>query len=244
MHFTLLLSDCTADMMAVQDISHYCASESLGSAVSLILSDILTINDIETGHRELQNLTTVFNVSDEYLTLDLFSWQPHFSAFRNSYENITQTTEFLWKSLLPRLPKSKCGNTSVKTGLVVLGGARLPDDVANVLQKGPKFSLEPKIPAHELLTLNRRIADKVEDEGRERCLLEGVDSLRRAVSKESTAPAGSTQGVVKYFQNNDLVLLQADKDGGFVVLPSGVYCEKALQAVKRTSHLGRRCPRR
>ncbi|KAH9366558.1 hypothetical protein HPB48_017457 [Haemaphysalis longicornis] len=144
-----------------------------------------------------------------------------------------RTTEFLWKSLLPRLPKSKCGNTSVKTGLVVLGGARLPDDVANVLQKGPKFSLEPKIPAHELLTLNRRIADKVEDEGRERCLLEGVDSLRRAVSKGSTAPAGSTQGVVKYFQNNDLVLLQADKDGGFVVLPSGAYCEKALQAVKK-----------
>lgn len=139
----------------------------------------------------------------------------------------------MWKSLLPRLPKSRCGNTPANTGLVVLGDARLPDDVANMLQKGPKFSLEPRIPAHELLTMNRRIADKAEDEGRERCLLEGVDSLKRTVRKGSPAPAESTQSVVKYFQNNDLVLLQADKDGGFVVLPSEAYGEKALQAVKK-----------
>ncbi|XP_077559285.1 uncharacterized protein LOC144174438 [Haemaphysalis longicornis] len=144
-----------------------------------------------------------------------------------------QAKEFLWQTLVPQLPKSKGGKAQVNTGLVVLGNAKLPAHVEDVPQKSPKFSLQPRIPPHELLTLNRRVAEKAEEEERERCLLEVVDCLLRTSKNRSLTSAETTQDIVRYFKDNDLVLLQADKEGGFVVLPSGTYGEKACQAVQK-----------
>lgn len=48
------------------------------------------------------------------------------------------------------------------TGPVCLGDAILPSEVTEELRKAPKFSLEPRIPPHELLTLNWRVAGKAE----------------------------------------------------------------------------------
>lgn len=39
-------------------------------------------------------------------------------------------------------------------------------------------------------------------------------------------------GVVDYFRDHDLCLLQSDKEGGFVAMPKGTFNEKALQAIK------------
>ncbi|KAH7973666.1 hypothetical protein HPB49_003795 [Dermacentor silvarum] len=57
-------------------------------------------------------------------------------------------------------------------GFIVLGDVVLPEEVACILNKGPKYSYEPSVPAHDLLALNRRVSSKADTEGRERCLLE------------------------------------------------------------------------
>ncbi|XP_072142238.1 uncharacterized protein [Dermacentor andersoni] len=119
------------------------------------------------------------------------------------------------------------------TALQVLGGAFIPEDIVDVLKKGPKFSSEPRIPGHELLSLNRRISNKAAPEDKERCLLDGVDSLTRTVSKKGTRPRTPTRRIVNFFNDNDLRLLQADKEGGFVAMPSGMFNEKALQAIQK-----------
>ncbi|KAL3215619.1 hypothetical protein MRX96_000235 [Rhipicephalus microplus] len=59
--------------------------------------------------------------------------------------------------------------------LRVLGNVVLPEKVASVLKNGPKFSVVPKVPANELLALNRGIFRRADEEMRERCLLEGAE---------------------------------------------------------------------
>lgn len=49
-------------------------------------------------------------------------------------------------------------------------------------------------------------------------------------SNGPAAPAERTQHIVNYFRDNELVLLEADKDE---VFPSGAFGDKALQAVTK-----------
>lgn len=51
----------------------------------------------------------------------------------------------------------------------------IPENIAGVLQEGPKYGVETKIAAHEFAAVNRSRAAKVEVEQRERRLLEGAD---------------------------------------------------------------------
>ncbi|KAH6937774.1 hypothetical protein HPB50_004035 [Hyalomma asiaticum] len=93
-------------------------------------------------------------------------------------------TEFWWRYNLrwilgavakPKEPERRTG------GLTVMGGASVPSNITNILQKGPKFGLEPCVPPHELAALNRRIAEKAPNEDRERCLSEGIDCIAKNV---------------------------------------------------------------
>ncbi|KAH6933536.1 hypothetical protein HPB50_016050 [Hyalomma asiaticum] len=148
-----------------------------------------------------------------------------------------QTTEFWWMQLLLRLrsrsPHRKDAVQADAGGYQVLGDVRLPDEVAHLLKKGPKFSTEPSIPAHELLALNRRISRKAVLEDQERCLLDGVDSLRRTVTKNSPTSSALIKKTVSFFKENELRLLLSDKEGNFVVAPSAVFKEKAIWAVNK-----------
>ncbi|XP_042148751.1 uncharacterized protein LOC121837238, partial [Ixodes scapularis] len=60
---------------------------------------------------------------------------------------------------------------------MVVGEEVIPENITTLLSKGPKYGIEPSIPAHELVALNRRVASKADKEDQERCLLEGVDCL-------------------------------------------------------------------
>ncbi|XP_077485378.1 uncharacterized protein LOC144095561 [Amblyomma americanum] len=97
-----------------------------------------------------------------------------------------QTTEFMWQRTLLLLPKGRKEAQDGGTALQILGGAYVPEDVVQVIKKGPKYSLEPRIPEHELLALNRQISNKADVEDKERCLLDGVDSLIRTLSEHMT----------------------------------------------------------
>ncbi|XP_072144907.1 uncharacterized protein [Dermacentor andersoni] len=117
---------------------------------------------------------------------------------------------------------------------MVIGDVDLPNDVRHVLNKGPKFSHEPRIEAHEFLALNRRIAGKALEENRERCLLDGVDTLIRSTTSTNTLTSKDSMGkVVSYFRKNRLRLLQADKDGGFVVLTEEEIQKRAGEAIAK-----------
>ncbi|KAG0444194.1 hypothetical protein HPB47_014063 [Ixodes persulcatus] len=120
-------------------------------------------------------------------------------------------------------------------GLLVLGeDVQIPENVSRVLQKGPKYCLEPSMAAHDLLALNRRVARKAPSEQHDSCLLAGVDVLTRTVNRDVTR--GSRDPFVKvvdFFKENDLRLLQADKEGGFVAMTAGTFSEKARLAVEK-----------
>ncbi|KAG0416598.1 hypothetical protein HPB47_006283, partial [Ixodes persulcatus] len=63
------------------------------------------------------------------------------------------------------------------------GEEAIPENIPTLLRKGPKYGIEPSIPAHELVALNRRVANKAEKEDQERCLLEGVDCLLKCAPR-------------------------------------------------------------
>ncbi|KAG0443099.1 hypothetical protein HPB47_015290, partial [Ixodes persulcatus] len=62
--------------------------------------------------------------------------------------------------------------------VTLLGGATLPTEVKEVLQKGPKFSFEPSTTRPELLAMVRRVADRAGEKHKERAIGDGVDFLK------------------------------------------------------------------
>ncbi|KAH6930010.1 hypothetical protein HPB50_007956 [Hyalomma asiaticum] len=88
--------------------------------------------------------------------------------------------------------------------------------------------------APNLIAMNRKVADKTQDDNRDRCLLEGVECLQKFAPKSKDFHCSRMfDDVVSFFKSNNLMLTQADKDGGFAVLPKGTYNEKALAAVNK-----------
>lgn len=63
--------------------------------------------------------------------------------------------------------------------------------------------------------------------------MEGVDALGRAANKVGFGePRDSTKSVITFFKENDIQLLQSDKEGCFAIF-SGVFSDKAQQAVAK-----------
>ncbi|KAH6946070.1 hypothetical protein HPB50_011465 [Hyalomma asiaticum] len=119
-------------------------------------------------------------------------------------------------------------------GFVAFGDVVIPEEVADVLNKGPKYSYEPTVSAHDLLALNRSVSNKAGQEAQERCLLEGVEALKKTVNPKVTKVARDpTKRVVSFFEENNLRLLQADKTGGFFVLKEEDFSRKAEQAIAK-----------
>lgn len=115
-----------------------------------------------------------------------------------------------------------------------IGEEAIPENITTLLSKGPKYGIEPSIPAHELVALNRRVANKAEKEDQERCLLEGVDCLLKCAPRTVRGGgSNSLKGVITYFKDHELCLLQSDKEGGFVALPKGTFNEKAAKSIEK-----------
>ncbi|KAH6927417.1 hypothetical protein HPB50_003279 [Hyalomma asiaticum] len=121
----------------------------------------------------------------------------------------------------------------VRESIPVLDDVQVPAEESAVLKNGPKYSVQPTIPAHELLSLNRRLASRAESEDGERCILDGADILKRTVSKERRRERDPMDTVVSYLRKNDLRLAVADKEGGFVLMTKGHFDLKAAEAVEK-----------
>ncbi|KAH9359752.1 hypothetical protein HPB48_001681 [Haemaphysalis longicornis] len=74
--------------------------------------------------------------------------------------------------MLRELPKKSDKHARAAT-LHLLGGAQLPQEVAEVIQKARSTVLSPRFKRTKMLSLNRRTAGKAEQADHERCLLEG-----------------------------------------------------------------------
>lgn len=87
--------------------------------------------------------------------------------------------------------------------------------------------------ACELLAVHLQIAGRGKQEDREKCQLEGVESLQRSTSRYKPSLVNNKLGsIVTYFKEG-LRLMMAGKEGGFVIMPSTLYLEKACEAIRK-----------
>ncbi|XP_077513206.1 uncharacterized protein LOC144124433 [Amblyomma americanum] len=138
----------------------------------------------------------------------------------------SQTAEFMWRQVLPRLPRRKAPPTSPQQDVVMLGNASVPPKVNNLLVLGPKYCEHPRLDKTQLLSLVRTAARRVRTDEAGRCIKEGVDSLPQEVKKGSTRRLTAAVSALK---DAGVKLVQSDKEGGFVV--NDLYKEKAQAAV-------------
>lgn len=139
-------------------------------------------------------------------------------------------TAALWDEVRPKLPKKQKKPDS-SGRLLVLGGATVEKRQEDVLKLGPKFCIEPRLDIVDRLTLTRNVARYVPEKEKDRCVVECVDVAAKASARTGSKPdVGRT---VKYLVEHNLRVVQADKEGMFVVLPDALYLEKASLAVAK-----------
>ncbi|KAM7290164.1 hypothetical protein ISCGN_026830 [Ixodes scapularis] len=146
--------------------------------------------------------------------------------FRECQQQARRNTEFLWQRLLVSLPKPVRRKEGGICDVVMVGNTSAPEEVVKILQKGPKFAYETSLKPPELLSLVRNVGDKAEEADRERCILDGVDTLPRRVGGSSKRP--KVEKVVSFCLEEHLKLLLADKEGGFVLIPENIYFINAI----------------
>lgn len=78
----------------------------------------------------------------------------------------------------------------------------------------------------------RQVGQRVPEKQRECVVGDGVDCLQRTVS-EQPGKKKPLRKVVSHLKENNLAVLQADKEGGFVVMPAATFDRKATEAVKK-----------
>lgn len=128
-------------------------------------------------------------------------------------------------------------NAATHGNVTVFEDAHITKEIAYLLGNGPKYGLQTRIAPQELLSLNRSIVNNTEHENRDRCLLDGVDTLMQTAPKGTTRTDLTLSRVATYFKDNRLCLLQSDKEGGFVAMSSDMFFEKASNAVAKNMTL-------
>ncbi|KAH7936093.1 hypothetical protein HPB52_018121 [Rhipicephalus sanguineus] len=131
---------------------------------------------------------------------------------------------------------------SAGNGVTYLGDARIPAAVEHVLNKGPKCSFQPRSTRPELLSHVHRFGQRVQEQDQQRAIGDGIDCLMRTVS-DRPVPRPPLGFVVDALKERKLMVLTSDKEGGFVVLPEGMYQNKALEAVHKNFKAVHFCPK-
>lgn len=139
-------------------------------------------------------------------------------------------TEALWNGVRPRLPK-KQKKVTTEGRLLVLGDTTVDDSQQDVLRLGPKYCVEPQLDIVDRLALTRDVARYVPEKERDRCVVECVDVVAKASMRGKTGL--NVRKTAKYLVDNNLRVVEADKEGMLVVLPDTMYLEKASMAVKK-----------
>ncbi|KAH7931542.1 hypothetical protein HPB51_029816 [Rhipicephalus microplus] len=140
----------------------------------------------------------------------------------------TEVTELLWNSVRPTLPTRKKKRLPERP-VVVMDDVHIPEEHKRVLQLGPKFCLEPHLRAIDKVALARSVSNKVKEEDKSRCITECVELLPRSEGRKKRIV--SLDPAIDFFTNNGLRVLLSDKEGSFVVMPEGMFSEKAGAAV-------------
>ncbi|KAH6920504.1 hypothetical protein HPB50_028509 [Hyalomma asiaticum] len=120
-------------------------------------------------------------------------------SYQDWSKTAEQTTEFFWARVRLQLPrKEKARQTNGK--VLVLGGAKLPDDVTELLKKRPKYASEPVLSPPEKITRSRDVSRRVSEDLRQGCLSECVDVVGRTETwgRRRSCPAESV-GTMEIF---------------------------------------------
>ncbi|XP_064470369.1 uncharacterized protein LOC135385124 [Ornithodoros turicata] len=141
-------------------------------------------------------------------------------------------TEAFWKPVLGHLrslkePSSGCHGNK----LVVMGDVHVPPAVKDVLEKGQKFCVQPRVQAPDAVSWVRLLARRVEEGQCDRCVQEGVDLLDRTSVREGVKVGVAP--VMDFFKNANVALLPSDKEGGFAVMPRTAYEERKARAIDK-----------
>ncbi|KAH7976490.1 hypothetical protein HPB52_014528 [Rhipicephalus sanguineus] len=93
--------------------------------------------------------------------------------------------------------------------------------IHEALSLGPKFTVETKRRPEELLSFVIQVSKYATEEAVPRLVSEGVDVVARS---KGARPRLSVKRVADYLTANSLCVVPADKEGGFCVFSSGVFC--------------------
>lgn len=157
------------------------------------------------------------------------------NAFKNFLTMTRHSTETIWKEwFLPILKHHlarRNQNNPKGWPVQVMGDVDISEKTREVLEKGPKYALPPKLEPVDKLAMVRNIASKTYDEKASQVISEGVDCL--ISHRKQEIPRTSFQSTIQELREKDLKLCISDKEGGFVVLGSGAYGGKASQALAK-----------
>lgn len=102
----------------------------------------------------------------------------------------------------------------------------IPEDARRVLSLGPKFAVEPRMSAPELLGFVRAVSRCAPVDEVERCISEGIDVLPHNNQTLSRVPVKRVASILK---ERRLSILPVVKEGGFVALTESEFGSKALE---------------
>ncbi|KAH7943060.1 hypothetical protein HPB52_004424 [Rhipicephalus sanguineus] len=113
--------------------------------------------------------------------------------FRAWCKTSDETTEFLWKTIFPHLPKKRKRQPGRNEDVLVLGDQEVPEIHLNTLRKGPKFAFQFSPSPVDRVVFAKAVSNKVpEDLGArasEECV-EVVASQREVYKKRSCTGGG------------------------------------------------------
>ncbi|KAH7955913.1 hypothetical protein HPB52_004984 [Rhipicephalus sanguineus] len=104
--------------------------------------------------------------------------------------------------------------------VTVLGNKTLPAKVEQVLNKGPKYSYEPRTQRHQLLAMVRTVADRAAEDDKGRLVGDGVASHKRtrqlsALPCDDPFGIGSSSQLVKFMEC-------VEKESGLMAFSIGI----------------------
>ncbi|KAH7957457.1 hypothetical protein HPB52_019094 [Rhipicephalus sanguineus] len=148
---------------------------------------------------------------------------------RDFQRTASQTTEFLWAQQLTVLRSAvvKRKPAAKKPSVHVPEHIPVPPDILQTLSLGPKYAIEPKTSAPQLLALVRHVSCHVPEEEQQRCISEGVDAIARNKPARAQIPI---RRVEAFLSDHSLTLVPADKEGGFTVLSLDLFRKKGHEA--------------
>ncbi|KAH6943507.1 hypothetical protein HPB50_022415 [Hyalomma asiaticum] len=127
-----------------------------------------------------------------------------------------RTTAFIWNLQLAHLRNEvNVKSPAPKHQVHTLEPLDLPPAVIRVLSLGPKFAVEPKRSAHELLSFVHHLSQHAPLGEHDRCVSEGVEILSRLKPARTKLPV---KRVRTFLEERDLTVIPADKEGSFADL--------------------------